>query len=232
MARGGPVNGVRPSRTRIKVCGITRPEDARMAAAMGVDALGFVFHAPSPRSVGPDDVARIVTGLPAFVTTVGLFVDAAAERIASVLETVRLDCLQFHGDESPEDCRRFGVPYVKAVRMRPGVNLAEAMARFHDARALLLDTYRPGRPGGTGEAFDWQRVPEGIETPIILAGGLDDDNVGRAIACVRPWAVDVSGGVESAPGRKDAARIAAFVGAVASADRDTISSDSERRPPA
>lgn len=208
-------------RCRIKVCGITRPADARAIAALGVDALGLVFHASSPRAVEADEAASIVAALPPFVTRVGLFVDAGPDRVEAVLEHVRLDCLQFHGDETPEDCRRHGLPYLKAVRMRPGTDLAAIAERYGDAQGLLLDTYRPGLPGGTGETFDWSEVPAGIETPIILAGGLDETNVARAIARVRPWAVDVSGGVESAPGRKDPARVAAFVAAVGSAVTET-----------
>lgn len=205
--------------TRIKICGITRIEDALAAAAVGADAIGLVFFAKSPRHVAIDRAAEICAALPPFVTTVGLFVDAGADQVGDVLERVPLDLLQFHGDESAAECERHGRPYIKALRMRPGIDLRGAVAGYGSARGILLDTYRPGLPGGTGESFDWSQVPSDLKTPIILAGGLSPDNVAEAVRRVRPWAVDVSGGVESAPGVKDSGRIADFVEAVRTADR-------------
>ncbi len=205
-------------RTRIKICGFTRPDDARQAAALGVDAVGLVFYAPSPRAV---DIARarsIIDALPPFVSSVGLFVDASADRVREVLAQVPLDLLQFHGDESADDCAQFGRPWLKAIRMREGVDLQREAERYRGAAGLLLDAYRPGMPGGTGESFAWSRVPSGLDLPIVLAGGLMPDNVGEAIAVVRPWAVDLSGGVEAAKGIKDAAKMAELVAAVRQAD--------------
>jgi phosphoribosylanthranilate isomerase len=206
--------------TRIKICGITRPEDAQHAAALGADAIGLVFYAPSPRAVTATQACAVVAALPPFVTTVGLFVDASAEEVRAVLDEVPLDLLQFHGDESPEFCARFARPYIKAIRMREGVDLAQQAAHFASARGLLLDAYRPGVPGGTGEVFAWERVPAGLARPIVLAGGLNPANVGEAIQQVRPYAVDVSGGVEADKGIKDAAKMTAFVSAVRQADQD------------
>ncbi|MEW5756803.1 MAG: phosphoribosylanthranilate isomerase [Pseudomonadota bacterium] len=196
---------------RVKICGITRPEDALAAARAGADAIGLVFYAQSPRAVSIEQARAVLQVLPPFVTTVGLFVDAEPDRIEEVLAGVPLDLLQFHGDETPEQCERFHRPYLKVVRMRPGVDLAEYARRYHNARALLLDTYQPGVPGGTGESFDWGRVPVSLDKPIVLAGGLTPGNVAAAITAVRPYAVDVSGGVESAKGIKDAAKMAAFI---------------------
>ncbi len=205
--------------TRIKICGITRVEDALFAAGAGADAIGLVFYADSPRHVTIDRAAEICAALPPFVTTVGLFVDAEAGLIGDVLARVPIDLLQFHGAETVADCEYPGRPYIKALRMRPDVDHSVRVADYPTARGVLLDTYRPGVPGGTGEAFDWSQVPSDLKTPIILAGGLNPDNVCIAVERVRPWAVDVSGGVESAPGIKDAARIASFVEAVRAADR-------------
>ncbi|MBI1195120.1 MAG: phosphoribosylanthranilate isomerase [Gammaproteobacteria bacterium] len=205
--------------TRIKICGITRVEDALAAADAGADAIGLVFYAKSPRHVAIERAAEICAALPPFVSTVGLFVDADPDFIGEVLTRVPLDLLQFHGDESAAECERHGRPHIKALRMRPGIDLCEVVAGYGSARGVLLDTYRPGVPGGTGEAFDWTQVPSDLKTPIILAGGLSPDNVGEAVRRVRPWAVDVSGGVESAPGVKDSGRIADFVEAVRAADR-------------
>lgn len=207
-------------RTRIKICGITRPEDADVAATLGADAIGLVFHEPSPRRVDEAQAARIVAALPAFVDAVALFVDAPADRIRRVLDAARIDLIQFHGDETPEVCRGFGRPYIKAIRMRAGVDLAAEARRYGDAAALLIDTYRKGVPGGTGETFAWQRLPDGLGVPVILAGGLRPDNVGDAIRIVRPWGVDVSGGVESSGGIKDSAKLRAFFAAVTGADRE------------
>lgn len=204
----------RVMRTRIKICGITRLEDGREAARLGADAIGLVFYDSSPRAVTPAQAAAIAAILPPFVTTVGLFVDPPAEQVKTVLAALSLDMIQFHGDEPPEFCARFGRPWLKAIRMADGVDLRAQAERYHQARGLLLDSYRAGVPGGTGESFDWARVPEELAHSIVLAGGLTPDNVGAAIKQVRPYAVDVSGGVESAKGIKDAAKLAAFIGEV------------------
>lgn len=201
-------------RTRVKICGLTRREDVQEAARLGADALGFVFYAKSPRAVNVEQAAALVRAVPAFVTTVGLFVDPTEEEVRAVLEQVPLDLLQFHGDEPPVFCSRFGRPYLKAVRVQPGVDLVQYAAAYRESAGLLLDAYVPGVPGGTGQRFDWDLIPEVLPLPIVLAGGLEPDNVADAIARVRPWAVDVSGGVEAAKGIKDHARMAAFIGAV------------------
>jgi phosphoribosylanthranilate isomerase len=198
-------------RTRVKICGITRVEDALAAVASGCDAIGLVFYEPSPRYIQPSAAAAIAMQLPPFIDAVGLFVDAEPNDVRGVLSRVRLDLLQFHGDESPEYCRQFGVPYLKAVRVSPDTNLLQYAASFADAKALLLDTYMPGMAGGTGKTFDWNLVPRDFPMPIILAGGLDAGNVGEAIRQLKPYAVDVSGGVEREKGIKDADKIAAFM---------------------
>ena len=205
---------------RVKICGITRPDDGRHAARAGADAIGLVFYPPSPRYVSPRQAADIVAALPPFVTTVGLFVDAPPEQIAALLEQVPLDMLQFHGDESPEYCAAFQRPWIKALRMRDGVDPRAEADRYGaaGARGLLVDSYVPGVPGGTGERFDWDRLPANPSLPLVLAGGLDPANVAEAVRRVRPWAVDVSGGVEviGVDGRrqggiKDPAAVSAFV---------------------
>lgn len=205
-------------RTRVKICGITRPEDAIAAAACGADAVGLVFYERSPRRVDVARAVEIVAALPVFVDAVALFVDAGAAEIAAVLERVRIDVLQFHGDEAPPACRGFGLPYIKAVRMRPGTDVRAAAAHYPDAGALLLDSYRPGVAGGTGTTFAWGDIPAQPGARILLAGGLTPDNVADAIRSVRPYGVDVSGGVEAAKGVKDAGRMAAFCAAVRDAD--------------
>lgn len=205
-------------RTRIKICGITREEDLLAAVVCGVDAVGLVFYEPSPRYVSPARAAQLVRRLPAFVTAVGLFVDASPEFISATLQAVPLELLQFHGDESAADCRRHCRPYIKAARVRPGLDLLEYASRFPDARSLLLDAFVDGY-GGAGQGFDWSLIPPGLPLPITLSGGLDQHNVGRAIEQIRPWAVDVSSGVEVSKGIKDAARIAQFVAGVRDADR-------------
>ncbi|UVL68326.1 phosphoribosylanthranilate isomerase [Pseudomonas sp. B21-031] len=202
------------SNVRSKICGITRIEDALAAAEAGADAIGFVFYAKSPRAVDVRQARAIIAELPPFVTTVGLFVNASRCELNEILEVVPLDLLQFHGDETPQDCEGFHRPWIKALRVRPGDDLEAACRLYAGARGILLDTYVPGVPGGTGEAFDWSLVPARLSKPIILAGGLDAQNVDRAIAQVRPYAVDVSGGVEQAKGIKDAAKIEAFMRAV------------------
>ncbi|MBB3229608.1 phosphoribosylanthranilate isomerase [Halomonas stenophila] len=205
-----------PGRTRIKFCGMTRPEDVDAAVAAGADALGFVLWPGSQRAVDLARLATLAARVPAFVTRVGLFVDPEPELVARAAE--HLDLLQFHGEESPAICAAAGHPWIKALRMRDGLDLPAAAGDYHQARALLLDAYRPGLPGGTGETFDWSRIPASLAKPVILAGGLTPANVAEAIAVVRPYAVDVSGGIETAPGRKDAALMAAFRQAVRRAD--------------
>lgn len=202
------------SYVRSKICGITRIEDALAAVEAGADAIGFVFYAKSPRAVDVRQARAIIAELPPFVTTVGLFVNASRCELNEILEVVPLDLLQFHGDEAPEDCEGYHRPWIKALRVRPGDDLEAACQRYAGARGILLDTYVAGVPGGTGEAFDWSLVPARLSKPIILAGGLSAANVGQAIAQVRPYAVDVSGGVEQAKGIKDAAKIKAFMQAV------------------
>ncbi|MGB1408573.1 phosphoribosylanthranilate isomerase [Alloalcanivorax venustensis] len=205
---------------RVKICGITRPDDGRHAARAGADAIGLVFYPPSPRYVSPRQAADIVAALPPFVTTVGLFVDAPPEQIAALLEQVPLDMLQFHGDESPEYCAAFQRPWIKALRMRDGVDPRAEAERYGaaGARGLLVDSYVPGVPGGTGERFDWDRLPADPSLPLVLAGGLDPANVAEAVRRVRPWAVDVSGGVEvlcvdgrRQGGIKDPGAVSAFI---------------------
>ncbi len=209
------------SRTRIKICGLTRPQDAVAAVEAGVDAVGFVFYPPSPRYVPFDRAAELAALLPPFVAAVGLFVDPKAEFVAEALRRVPLQWLQFHGNESDAQCAALseisGTPWIKAARMRPGVDLLEFSASHPGARGLLLDTFVEGYGGG-GKAFDWSLIPPGIERPLVLSGGLDSANVGEAIRRVRPWAVDVSSGVEVEKGIKDAAKIAAFVAGVRNAD--------------
>jgi phosphoribosylanthranilate isomerase len=205
-------------RTRAKICGITRVEDALAAVAGGADAIGLVFYAKSPRHVSVERAVEIVASLPPFVDAVGLFVDAEPAEVRAVLQRVRLDLLQFHGNETPPYCQAFDFPYIKAVRVRPGLNLLQYAADFASARALLLDAYQEGVAGGTGQTFDWDLIPANLPKPVILAGGLDAGNVAEAIKRVRPYAVDVSGGVEREKGIKDAAKIAAFMRGVSDGD--------------
>jgi len=207
-------------RVRSKICGITRVEDALATVEAGADAIGLVFYAKSPRAVSVEQAAEIVQALPPFVTSVGLFVNMPREQLLAVLQQVPLDLLQFHGDESPAECEGYGRPYIKALRVRPGENVAAAMAPYAGARGILLDTFVEGVPGGTGAAFDWSLVPQGVARPIILAGGLEAHNVAAAIRQVRPYAVDVSGGVEASKGIKDAGKIRAFVKSVRDAQCD------------
>ena len=203
--------------TAIKICGITREQDALAAAHCGANAVGFVFYAKSPRAVTPARAAALMRVLPPFVTSVALFVDADVAAVKHTMAMARADLLQFHGDESPAYCRQFGVPYLKALRVRPGVDLLQYARDYHDAKALLLDAYVEGTPGGTGATFDWALIPKNLPLPVVLSGGLTPENVTAAIKAVRPWAVDVSSGVESARGIKDAAKIAAFVTGVRNA---------------
>ena len=199
---------------RSKICGITRIEDALAAAEAGADAIGLVFYPKSPRAVSIQQARDIVAALPAFVTTVGLFVNAGRGELNEILDAVPLDLLQFHGDETQADCESFHRPYIKALRVQPGDDIAVLAAPYANARGILLDTYVSGVPGGTGAAFDWSLVPHDLSQPVILAGGLSADNVQAAIKQVRPYAVDVSGGVEASKGIKDAAKIRAFMQAV------------------
>jgi phosphoribosylanthranilate isomerase len=203
-----------PQRTRVKICGIRETAHARVAAEAGADAIGFVFYGPSPRFVQADEAAPIAKSLPPYMSAVGLFVDASEAEVRAVLDRVPLDLLQFQGEESPEFCARFGKPFVRAVRMVEGTDLLEYAHRFSGAKALLVDAHAPGLPGGTGRTFDWSVIPPGLPIPLILSGGLDADNVGRAVREVRPWAVDVSSGVESARGVKDPRRIVEFIRSV------------------
>ncbi len=197
--------------TRIKICGITREQDALTATASGANAIGLVFYDKSPRHVTPEQAARIAAAVPPFVTVVGLFVNPSAEEVREVLRQVPLDVLQFHGEETPEFCAQFGRPYLKAIRVKPGVDLVQCAARYSGAQGLLLDAYVEGTHGGTGASFDWALIPRDLPLPIILSGGLAPDNVAQAIERVRPYAVDVSSGVEAAKGIKDAAKVAAFI---------------------
>jgi len=207
----------RVERTRVKICGITRPEDGAWAAACGADAVGLVFYPPSPRAVEPERAREVVAALPPFVTVVALFVDPEPALVRQTLAQVPVDLLQFHGDEPPEACAAYGRPYIKAVAMRDGVDLRACARRYATASGLLVDSFREGLKGGTGVTFDWSRIPVDLGKPIVLAGGLDPDNVGEAVRRVRPYAVDVSGGVEVSRGVKDPSRVAAFIRGVNSA---------------
>lgn len=197
--------------TRIKICGITRSEDARAAVDAGAHALGFVFYRPSPRYIEPPAARDIITRLPPFVAAVGLFVDPDQAFVSAVLETVPLDAIQFHGDEAPGFCSGFGKPYIKAVRMKPGIDLHEVCRRYSGAAALLPDSYSETVRGGSGVVFDWDAIPPDLPKPIILAGGLTAGNVRRAIAACAPYAVDVSSGVELDRGIKDKQAITEFI---------------------
>lgn len=204
--------------TRIKICGLTREQDVLTVAQHGADAIGLVFYEHSPRHVSLAQAARLVRVLPPFVTTVGLFVNAQPAFVREVLAAVPLDVLQFHGDETPAYCEQFDKPYLKAIRVKAGVDLLQCAADFHSARGLLLDAYVEGIPGGTGAKFDWALIPDNLEIPVILSGGLDADNVAAAIRQVRPYAVDVSSGVEASKGIKSAAKIARFMQEVKGTD--------------
>jgi phosphoribosylanthranilate isomerase len=206
------------ARTRVKICGITRVEVALAVVDSGADAIGLVFYERSPRAVSLPQARAIADELPPFVTLTGLFVNAGRDTIEQVLDQVPLGLLQFHGDETPAQCEGYRLPYIKAIRMRPGVDLDQAASDYPGAAALLLDAYSPDAYGGTGECFAWERIPTDLPCPIVLAGGLDADNVADAVRRVHPYAVDVSGGVEAAKGIKDADQVRAFVAAVRSAD--------------
>ena len=197
--------------TRIKICGITREQDVQAVAASGADALGLVFYDKSPRHVMLQQAAQLVKAIPPFVTLVGLFVNPSADEVREVLRQAPLDVLQFHGEEEPEFCAQFGRPYLKAVRVKAGVDLVQCAVRYSGAQGLLLDAFIEGTHGGTGASFDWALIPHDLPLPVILSGGLHAGNVVEAIRQVRPCAVDVSSGVEAAKGIKDAAKIAAFM---------------------
>ena len=200
--------------TRIKICGITRVEDVIDAVHSGVDAMGLVFYDKSPRHVTIQQAMQLTEVVFPFVTLVGLFVNPSAEAVREVLQSVPLGVLQFHGDEEPEFCAQFGRPYLKAIRVREGVDLLQCAIDFSGAQGLVLDAYVEGIPGGTGESFDWELIPRDLPLPVILSGGLHAGNVGAAIRQVRPYAVDVSSGVEAGKGIKDATKIAAFTSEV------------------
>ncbi|MEJ2479514.1 MAG: phosphoribosylanthranilate isomerase [Acidihalobacter sp.] len=205
-------------RTRVKVCGITREADVAAAVAAGVDAVGLVFYPNSSRCLEPAAAAQLVSRLPPFVTPVGLFLDADADRVREVLRRVRIDVLQFHGLEPAAYCRDFGRPYMKAIGAGAGEDVRMLAEAYPDACALLLDGHAHGQAGGTGRSFDWARVPRDLAHPVVLAGGLKPDNVAEAVRVARPYAVDVSSGVEAAPGIKDAALIEAFINEVRRGD--------------
>jgi len=197
-------------RTRVKICGITRRQDAEFSVEMGADALGLVFYSPSPRAVTIAQAQDIIRGLPPFVSLVALFVNATVDEVMACLTALPIGTLQFHGDETPEYCEQFKRPYMKALRMHDDIDLKAEVLRYSSATAILLDSYQPGVPGGTGQVFDWSLIKQ-INKPLILAGGLNVDNVAEAIEQVKPYAVDVSGGVEQAKGIKDNKKISDFM---------------------
>lgn len=205
------------SRTRIKICGLTRPQDLEAAIHLGADAVGFVFYPPSPRYLGLVQAKELAIRVPPFVTRVGLFVNTEPQQVSDILAEVPLDLLQFHGEEDAGYCAQFGLPYLKAARVRPGVDLLEFARTYASAQGILLDAWVEAY-GGVGQSFDWSLIPSNLPVPMILSGGLHVDNVGEAVMKIKPWAVDVSSGVESAKGIKDADKIAAFISAVRMAD--------------
>ncbi|NNJ90639.1 MAG: phosphoribosylanthranilate isomerase [Gammaproteobacteria bacterium] len=206
-------------RTRVKICGITTVGMAREAVKHGADAIGLVFYPPSPRHLTIEQATEIVASLPAFVTAVGLFVNEQADEISHIISKTKINLLQFHGNECPDYCASFDFPYIKALRMTEDVDLFKQRSDYSAAQSLLLDTYRAGVPGGTGEAFDWDRIPRELAEEVILAGGLEADNITRAIQRVKPYAVDVSGGVESSKGVKSPEKIRQFMQGVKIADQ-------------
>lgn len=205
------------SRTRIKICGVSRPEDVEAAAEAGADAVGFVFHPGSPREITVERASALARLLPPFVTPVALFADAAGDRVAAAIEAMPSIVLQFHGDEAPAECASFGRPYLKAARMTAEFDLLDFARRHAGASGLVLDAHAPGY-GGAGKVFDWSLVPRGVNHRLVLSGGLHAGNVGSGISALRPHAVDVSSGVESSRGVKDAAAIRRFCDAVREAD--------------
>lgn len=206
--------------TRCKICGLTSQADVQAAVALGADAIGLVFYAPSPRAVTIESARAAIRDMPPFVTVTALFVNPSAEEVNEVLSALpQIQLLQFHGEEPADFCRQFARPYIKAVSMKAGVDLRQAAEQWPDAQALLVDTYKPGVPGGSGETFDWQQLPSVLPKPLILAGGLTPDNVAQAVAQVHPYAVDVSGGVEAAKGVKDVEKMAQFLSNLRQADK-------------
>lgn len=197
--------------TRVKICGLTRSQDVEAAVAAGADALGFVFYEPSPRAVTIAEAERLVRSVPAFVSVVGLFVNPSEAQVREVLEALPLDLLQFHGDEAPEFCAQFKRRWIKAIRVRNREQVASAFRHYREASGLLVDAWDPERYGGTGKSFNWELIPSERPLPLILAGGLSSDNVFRAVEQVKPWAVDVSGGVECSKGIKDSEKIYDFI---------------------
>ena len=208
-------------RTRVKICGFTRIEDAVYAAHNGVDAIGLVFYPFSPRHVEIEQAIRIVNALPAFTSVVALFVDEQEAKIREVLAQVPIDCIQFHGDETAEACRIYGKRYIKAISMREGIDIPALAHYYHDAAGLLLDAFHPDAKGGTGSQFNWSLIPNQLDLPIILAGGLDETNAKLAVQTVKPYALDVSSGVETRKGIKDSLKMAAFIKQVNEGDRVT-----------
>ncbi len=207
------------TQVKIKFCGITRLEDAEHAVAFGADALGFVFFDGSPRCIDPPAAAEIIRQLPPFVCTVGLFVNTDADEVKEISEATGIDLVQYHGDETPAICASGPQAWMKAIRVKDGLDLAAEAARYHGASAIFLDTYDDSAYGGTGKQIDWQGIPTGLPRPVILAGGLNADNVAQAIRVVQPYAVDVSGGIEVSKGVKDPVEMQRFVAAVRHLER-------------
>lgn len=197
--------------TRIKICGITRLEDALLAIRLGADALGFVFYPPSPRNITLENAKKIIANLPPFVTTVGLFVNENPIRIKEILNAVSLDLLQLHGEETPEYCNNLQMPYIKTLKIQPSIDITDSAKKYMATRAILLDTFHAQQAGGTGQVFNWDLIPTELNKPLILAGGLNSKNIEEAIAKIKPYAVDVSSSVEAAPGIKDPDKLAAFI---------------------
>lgn len=198
-------------RTRVKICGLTCVEDALAASRLGADAIGLVFYPPSPRSIDLDKARAIVDHLPPFVTVVPLFLDPEADLVREVMASLPVDLLQFHGDEPAEFCRAFGRRYIKAIPMGGMAEPLIYARRYKESAGFLLDSHAPGERGGSGKVFDWEAIPDALDKPLILAGGLKPENVADAVGRLRPWGVDVSSGVEASPGKKDVERIANFI---------------------
>jgi len=203
-------------RTRVKICGITRAQDALKAVELGVDAIGLVFYEKSPRAISIEEARTIIQKMPPFISIVGLFVDPSPKDVAAILHRVSLDLLQFHGDEIPSECSAYGKPYIKAIKVKDDLDIAAEVKKYTTARGILLDSYDPKIPGGTGRVFDWSKIPKQLDKPLILAGGLTPENVWQAITKVRPYAVDVSGGIEIEKGIKDQDKMIAFMRSVQS----------------
>lgn len=202
------------TRIRVKVCGLCTLADAEHAIIAGADAIGMVFYSKSPRYISISDAQEIVSHIPPFASTVGLFVNSSSDTVRNVLSEVPLDLLQFHGDEDESFCKSFNRPYIKAVRVKTDTDLLQICHQYSSARGILLDSYKKGTPGGTGETFDWSMIPSKLPLPVILAGGLDANNVAEAVSAVHPWAVDVSSGVEHSAGKKDRQKVEQFIRAV------------------